>query len=323
MRSRIRNFRPAFTLVELLIVLSILSILVALTAVAVLRFGGAGSQRATSARVAALTKKMQTQWLAVADKARRENMPANMTSAAGVNALMAWGNLQPLSPGYSGLTVNDPRIRGIYVQARLSQAFPQSIREALNLNTGRTPPPSSGPDPSLNPLGAWPGYVDYLNKYSVTGGGSASGATDLGGNPVDVTSSTRGTLEGRESSVCLLMILTVGPQNLGVDAESFGAGGVASLQVGNNNAQVPGFVDGWGRPVVFARDFFTASLIGYSPQPYVASAGYDGYFGVAANIFITDTPTMNIPTAPGVNGASYPGAVGPPGVDNITTGNAH
>jgi prepilin-type N-terminal cleavage/methylation domain-containing protein len=131
-------------------------------------------------------------------------------------------------------------VRAQYVALRLRQAFPQTFAEALK--------------PTLGP---WKPYVTYLANMGITSGSA--------------------TTQPYEPAVCLLMALQVGPQGTGDTADDFGPGSVGPVIPGN--ASVKGFIDGWGTPMVFTRNYG-----GQPPQPpltpVVMSAGPDKTLGV-------------------------------------------
>jgi prepilin-type N-terminal cleavage/methylation domain-containing protein len=120
-RERVRDVggrgRPAFTLVELLLVIAIIAALVALSASAVLRFRIVQTTWNTKNLVQRLNSQFRKQWSTVADQARRENIP------------LAY---QPLVNQLAGGDAD--RARVIWVKLRLKQAFPVSFQEALNPN---------------------------------------------------------------------------------------------------------------------------------------------------------------------------------------------
>src|SRR5262249_47702093 len=127
--------RGAFTLVELLVVLSIIAILIALSAAATLRFLGVQPATDTRTQLQRLDSTLRTQWSAVADQARKEPIPADIRPA-----------IEAIAGG------DTERTRVIWVKLRLKQAFPTSFAEALN--------------PA--PLQALPAYQSFLTQLQYT-----------------------------------------------------------------------------------------------------------------------------------------------------------
>jgi prepilin-type N-terminal cleavage/methylation domain-containing protein len=111
--------RPGFTVVELLVVVSIIAVLAALGAGAYIRLAANARKKFTEDTIARLASQLQTQVAAVADRANTEPVPPAVLAAAG----------------------NDPvRARAIYVKMRLKQEFPQSFAEARDGVPGFLPP---------------------------------------------------------------------------------------------------------------------------------------------------------------------------------------
>jgi prepilin-type N-terminal cleavage/methylation domain-containing protein len=114
------------------------------------------------------------------------------------------------SPAYDAwCSANGGINRQGYVTAKLKQAFPTTFYQALN------------PGPGLSP---WPAYQTYLNGVTA--------------NP---------TPQSYEGSVCLLMILSMGPGNTGTSADALGAANVRNV-----SGNLQGIVDGFQNPVQFA-----------------------------------------------------------------------
>lgn len=111
-----RLSRSGFTLVELLIVLSILIVLFSLTVGAVSRFRGMGYEMATTNVLKTVKTLLERQWKTVADKADREAIPATVQPT--VNALAEVSD-----------NLTAPRARVLYTKLRLKHAFPVSFAE--------------------------------------------------------------------------------------------------------------------------------------------------------------------------------------------------
>jgi prepilin-type N-terminal cleavage/methylation domain-containing protein len=137
-------------------------------------------------------------------------------------------------------------VRANYVTAMQVQAFPVTFKEVFT------------PDPN-GVIPAWAAYTAFLTKLGITGSSAATASI--------------------ESTVCLMMALTIGPYNTGVTADSFGSANVESLPVGNGTAKA--VVDGFGTPVAVSR-----SANGVVLQ----SAGQDRIMNTADDIFSNNLP---------------------------------
>lgn len=105
--------RPGFTLVELLIVMTIIAVLAALTISASMRFIAIAEVRTTETLVHKLHDALDKHWKAVVAKAQQEpyeKIPGSVITMAGNDA---------------------NRARVIYVKLRLKQEFPMNFREIL------------------------------------------------------------------------------------------------------------------------------------------------------------------------------------------------
>src|SRR5256885_307282 len=107
------NLRPTarggFTLVELLVVLSIIAVLVALTMAGVAKFGETGPRTATRSNLSKILTAINGQWKAVRDKAGAPSEP--MTSTVGNNNLFL---AQAQTNVGGGPTAADPRVKKEY-----------------------------------------------------------------------------------------------------------------------------------------------------------------------------------------------------------------
>src|SRR4051794_2212138 len=120
--------RPAFTTIELLIVIAILALLMTLATSAIIKFRNTGPLTATRSNLKSLKLKVDTQWAAVIAKSKTETIP-------------------PAVAGALGYPLSGPRARARFPQLKLEQAFPVSFTEVMN-------PPN---------LPAWPAYTAYLS----------------------------------------------------------------------------------------------------------------------------------------------------------------
>lgn len=218
-----RAERGAFTLVELMVVITIMAALAALTASAVLKFIGVQQSSNTQSTL----DRVQSQLIKAWSKVKENALKAAMTEPTNGAGLQILG----LPYGAGDATVKDwiqnhlstlgdvnasKRTQVIYLKLRLKQAFPMSFNEALN------------PAP-LPPL---PAYVTYLKSLGISGSSPQTAFF--------------------ESSACLLMALQRGVSGAGIDPSELTAGGAAG------NLQLPGgslpyLTDAWGRPIFFTR----------------------------------------------------------------------
>lgn len=119
--SRMHNGRrTGFTLVELLVVISIIAILVGLTAVGVAKFRSVGPQKATESNIRNIKGAVDKQWSAVVDAAKTDKEFATWAPSNGLSAV-------------------DPTARVQYISAKLSQAFPTTFAEMLTPAGGLPP----------------------------------------------------------------------------------------------------------------------------------------------------------------------------------------
>jgi prepilin-type N-terminal cleavage/methylation domain-containing protein len=249
---RLKKFRRrGFTLVELLVVVAIIAILVAMTAAAVMRFRGAGRGSATKTNLGKVHAKLLDQWKGVTDKANRDSIEA--AGSYGTQAKAAGG------PDMAA-------VRNRYVQLRQIQAFPTNFNEAF------WPDPSWKPaTPQATAPNAWSGYVNYLKEFGIRPDNEL-GAGGWGTLSPDV-----------QASVCLLMIISVGPSNTGTTADDLGPSTVGQISLGGT-ATARGIVDGWKRPVGFVR----TNNVGQTATIQLTSAGNDGKFNTFDDIVVSN-----------------------------------
>jgi prepilin-type N-terminal cleavage/methylation domain-containing protein len=253
--------RRAFTLIELLVVIAIIALLVSLTTAGIMKFMDTGPQTATRTELRSIKSKFDTQWKAVRDEAFREPIP-DATFAA----------IKAVLPAAANAPSN---VRNEYVSQKLIQAFPQSIKEALN-------PPAAYQPGRPGQLTAWQPYKNYLNGLGITSGAA--------------------TPDQAEEGFCLLMILEHGPKNTGVAAGDFGSGAIGEVSVrktgGSATVTANALVDGWHQPLVFSRKLSTAaSATSAGGSPIIVSGGRDLQLGLKLDpgqpddLSIITTPT--------------------------------
>ena len=118
--------RTGFTLVELLVVLTIIVVLVSLTAVGVFRLIGVQQTANTNAELKLLQTELKKQWTEEVNQANKEAQAlppqgANVGDAAAYNIIL------------NNMANGDPATAQVlWVKFRLKQTFPVSVNEALN-----------------------------------------------------------------------------------------------------------------------------------------------------------------------------------------------
>src|SRR5262249_47483450 len=126
--------RPAFTLVELLIVIAIMGLLVSITAAAAVRVFSRQKASNTETLITMLSRALNQHWMAVIDQAKNEPIPAGVLALAGTDGDSA------------------RRARVIWIKLRLNQEFPTTFAEVVS------------PGGSLPPL---PAYVRTLSDWGL------------------------------------------------------------------------------------------------------------------------------------------------------------
>jgi prepilin-type N-terminal cleavage/methylation domain-containing protein len=147
-RTRAGGGRPGFTLIEMLVVITIIALLLTLSAAAILRFTGVGQRNATQAQLTKLATLLRDRWNIALEIARKEPIPTTPVN------VVSWIDTN------FGTTTNTPLRRVIYIKLKLRQEFPMTFDEALNL-TATSPLPS--------PLPALPVYQQYLTNLGIAG----------------------------------------------------------------------------------------------------------------------------------------------------------
>lgn len=148
-RSRLHRcptaHRGGFTLMELMVVITIIAALMALTASVVLKYMGVQQSSNTQTTLNKVQSVLNRQWSAAKDQAMKETIPSNVD---------AW-----IRANLAGNDVNAKgRVRVIYVKLKMRQAFPMSFDEVFNNNV-----------PKGYPLPPLPTYMTYLSSLGIKG----------------------------------------------------------------------------------------------------------------------------------------------------------
>jgi prepilin-type N-terminal cleavage/methylation domain-containing protein len=274
--KRIRATRGGFTLIELLVVIGIITVLVSLSAAAVIRYTTVQQINNTQTTINKVYAKLNTVYKAYKNKFWNEGIPQLSHDYILTNLANS-----PADPNA------EYRVRVIWVKLRFKQTFPINFTEALNPGLVMSSPPGQVPG-----IQALPTYQNFLTNLGVPGTGTTPAAA-------------------YESSACLLMALQQGQSGVGVNAEDLAGGqsiGSFPLPSGQN---IQAFVDAWGQPLTFARWPTNSTYI----NPNGATAGYNdpgdpqgllassSYLGSASATNFTSLPVHALPpsTAPGTS----------------------
>jgi hypothetical protein len=195
------------------VVITIIVILMSLTAAAIIKFREVGPRSATRTNNGKIVGSLGTQWKAVNDRAEKEALTPTLLDGT--------SNTFYTQAMVGATSTADPAVRLRYKGLKLLQAFPTSFSEALQPNYPNTVTP-------------WPGYVNYLSALGITTANAATAAAP------EV-----------QSAVCLLMIIKVGPSS-NLNPDDLGPA-VGLLPLAGLGVTTTGIKDGWGNAVIFDR----------------------------------------------------------------------
>jgi len=224
-----RARRPAFTLVELMVVVAIIVVLAALVLGAIAGLVSNAQQAATEDVFRTVDTKLRQHWNYVVTQAKKE------TPSTGVYILAGKYTTSGQSMNTS---LADERARVIHVKLRLMQAFPESFAEINN-------PPFFGV-----PLGSttYDLLVDSQGRRDMTNTATYQKAIK--------NYNTANHKPATESSACLILALSIarGSQDSVLKPDSLPANIVDFDQDGLKD-----IVDTWGTPIRFKRFAGTVS----------------------------------------------------------------
>jgi prepilin-type N-terminal cleavage/methylation domain-containing protein len=213
--------RAGFTMVEMLVVITIIAILISLTAAAVLKIIPAQQAINTKTELTRLQGDLVRAYRSAADKFRKEPLPPQPQGSAMWNAYQS----------VLGMANNNPDLaRVIWVKLRLKQTFPNNFAEAWS--------------PGYPSVPSMPALSSYQTKLNA-----------LGYNATFFPPAQPNYSPAQwESSVCLLWALQRGEDGNALQESDIGTSSLKDFPlVINPNQTVKGLVDNWGTPLAFCR----------------------------------------------------------------------
>lgn len=197
-----RGARPGFTLLELIIVITIIAILAALTTGAAMRFYAVQQQRNTEVTITKLYEGFKNQWDLVIRQANGEKLPPPGTNPPipGSDRDVYQNFVLPLANG-------DPELaRVIWIKLRLKQEFPMDFTEIAS--------------PILPPIPTYQTAVAAMVSVGIT---PSNPPSDM------------------ENSACLYLALQRSREGVSFDFDTLGSNAMASDITGNEKWIVDGW----------------------------------------------------------------------------------
>jgi prepilin-type N-terminal cleavage/methylation domain-containing protein len=226
--------RAGFTMVEMLVVITIIAILISLTAAAVIKLIPAQQALNTKTELTRLQGDLVRAYRSAADKFRKEPIPTGGAMLAAYNAV------------YNMAGQDRSRAQVIWTKLRLKQTFPNNFSEALN------PAPTLIGVPNI-------ALSYYQTKLGAVGYTAANTVDNPPGLPYQP--------QPWESSVCLLLALQRGEDGPALQESDIGTGSLkdfgqtpplakdpsSGFTPLPNHPPIKGLVDNWGTPLAFCR----------------------------------------------------------------------
>jgi prepilin-type N-terminal cleavage/methylation domain-containing protein len=211
--------RPAFTLLELLVVISIIALLASITISAVFRLQSSQKEKNTDTHLRKIDMVLMQQWKATVDKIKQEDPPQFV---------------KDLTKNADG-TSDPARAKALHLKLRLRQEFPQNFGEVFsNIQV---------PNPS-NPTS----FYVYSGKPSYLAALKNAKQTPPVNGPFDEV------VEEGQSAVMLVLILSQGKGGATTNPEQIAPTMLLDYPLSTGaTTQRRVFKDEWGRPIAFRR----------------------------------------------------------------------
>lgn len=244
-----RVVRSAFTLVEVLVVIILISVVAGISVAVFMKTSGSSQVKTSASMLQKIQIALDKQWTAVRDEAFRD---------ASMNA--AWP---------AGLTKGNADLnRENWVMLKLQQAFPRTFAEVFRpLSVSR-----ASATLTACQLAGLPAYQQTLANYGVQannpsiplpGTALTPNANLLLPGGVEARQKTVAietrSIHALESSACLLMALQRSVGGTGFTPEQLGKASIKDFEVVMNgyHAKFPALVDAWGQPMWFVYEGMT------------------------------------------------------------------
>lgn len=215
--------RPAFTLLEMLVVMGIIALLASITISAVFRLQSGQKESNTNTHLRKIDMVLVPQWKATVDQIKKEPIPQVVIE---------------LTKNADG-TVDMPRARAFHMKMRLRQEFPQNFAEALG-----SPAPPNPYQPSSLTMNGQKYQYDFKSSYKQSLKNPQYNAQF---EYLDVT-------EEGQSAAMLFLILSQGKGGATTNPEQIAPTMLLDYpQQGGGSIQLRVFRDEWNRPIGFRR----------------------------------------------------------------------